>query len=285
MIAFVLAGGASLGAIEVGMLRALYERDIAPELIVGTSAGALNGAYIASRPTTVDTAQTLGMMWRAVTTLEVFPPNPVTAAAGLLGARDYLVSNSGVKRLLRKNAQFTRMEDAAIPLHVIATDVLTGREIRISTGDAESAVLASAAIPGVFPPIAREDGRELIDGGVADNTPISHAVELGARTVYVLPTGAPCALRKPPRGAIQMLVHAIALLINERLARDIERYRDRVELIVLPPPCPQDVLPSDFGHAEELIEEGYAAARQALDAPGDWTSNALARMTPHEHDH
>jgi NTE family protein len=282
MIAFVLAGGASLGAIEAGMLRALYERNIAPELIVGTSAGALNGAYIASRSPTVQTATTLAMMWRATDTLKVFPPNPLTALAGLVGARDYLVSNSGVKRLLRENAQFTRMEDAAISFHVIATDVLDGREVRLSRGDAESAVVASAAIPGVFPSIER-DGLTLVDGGVADNTPISHAVELGADTIYVLPTGAPCALKQPPRGAIQMLVHAISLLINERLARDIDRYSGRVELIVLPPPCPQPVLPSDFDHAEELIQQGYELARQALDEPRTWSARALDRLRPHDH--
>ncbi len=282
MIGFVLAGGASLGAIEAGMLRALYERDIAPELIVGTSAGAVNGAYIASRPTTVQTAEDLARIWRETSTLEVFPPNPLTAIAGLVGARDYLVSNAGVKKQLRANAQFARMEDAPISFHVIATDVLSGREVRISRGDAQSAVLASAAIPGVFPSVERE-GRELVDGGVADNTPISHAVELGARTVYVLPTGAPCALRKPPRGAIQMLVHAISLLINERLARDIERYRRRVKLIVLPTPCPQDVFPSDFGHARQLIDEGYELARKALEDPGAWTPRALDRLKPHEH--
>jgi NTE family protein len=282
VIAFVLAGGASLGAIEVGMLRALYERDIAPDVIVGTSAGAVNGAYIASRPPTVQTAQTLAMMWRATHTFDVFPPNPLTAAAGVVGARDYLVSNSGVKRLLRENAQFTRMEEAAISFHVIATDVLSGREVRLSRGDAVSAVLASAAIPGIFPSIERE-GLDLVDGGVADNTPISHAVELGARTVYVLPTGAPCALRRPPRGAIQMLVHALALLINERLARDIERYSGRVELTVLPPPCPQPVFPSDFEHADELIQQGYDLATEALDSPRDWSARAVQRLKPHEH--
>jgi NTE family protein len=282
MIGFVLAGGASLGAIEAGMLKALYEREIAPELIVGTSAGAVNGAYIASRPPTVQTADALAKLWESTSTFEVFPPNPLTATAGLLGFRDYLVSNSGVKKLLRENEQFSRMEDAPISFHVIATDVLSGREVRLSTGDAESAVLASAAIPGIFPSIER-NGRDLVDGGVADNTPISHAVELGARTVYVLPTGAPCALPKPPRGAIEMLVHAITLLINERLARDIERYRRRVELIVLPPPCPQTVLPSDFSQAPRLIEEGYTLASAALDSPRDWTPRALERLKPHEH--
>jgi NTE family protein len=282
MIAFVLAGGASLGAIEAGMLRALYEREIAPQVIVGNSAGALNGAFIANRPATVETAETLARMWRSTSTFEVFPPNPVTAVAGLLGARDYVVSNRGVKAVLRANANFTRMEETAISFHVIATDVLTGQERRLSEGDALSAVLASAAIPGIFPSIHR-DGLDLVDGGVADNTPISHAVELGARTVYVLPTGAPCALRKPPRGAIQMLLHALTLLINERLLRDIERFRNRVELIVLPPPCPQEVLPSDFSHADQLIEEGYELAKQALDHPEHWTARALDRLQPHAH--
>jgi NTE family protein len=131
----------------------------------------------------------------------------------------------------------------------------------------------------VFPSIQR-DGRDLVDGGVADNTPISHAVDLGADKVYVLPKGAPSALSQPPRGAIQMLVHALSLLINERLARDIERFRGQVELIVLPPPCPQTVLPSDFGHAAELIEEGYELAHRALDDPGGWTPEALSRLTP-----
>jgi len=285
MIAFVLAGGASLGAIEVGMLKALYEHKIAPELIVGTSAGAVNGAYIASRPPTPETADSLAELWRSTSTSAAFPRNPVTAFLGLIGKRDYLVPNSGLKKLLEANAQFKRMEDAAIPFHVIATDVLTGQERLLSTGDAESAVLASAAIPGIYPSIERE-GLDLVDGGVADNTPISQAVQLGATTVYVLPTGAPCKLSKPPSGAVAMLVHAIALLVNERLARDIERYQDRVKLIVLPPPCPAGVLASDFSHAAELIDEGYKLAAEVLDQPDPaafGNPRALARLTAHAH--
>lgn len=284
MVAFVLSGGASLGAIEAGMLRALYEHEIAPELIIGTSAGAVNGAYIASRPPTVQTAEGLAAVWRSTSTLDVFPPNPVTAILGLIGERDHLVSNSGIKKRLEAHAQFTRLEDAPISFHVIATDVLTGEERRLDKGDAETAVLASAAIPGVFPSIEFDD-RDLVDGGVADNTPISQAFELGATTIYVLPTGAPCALPKPPKGAIGMLVHALALLINQRLARDIERFGDRAKLIVLPPPCPQTVQALDFGHAEQLIEQGYELARQVLDepAPEALTPRALERLRPHAH--
>jgi NTE family protein len=284
MVGFVLSGGASLGAIQVGMLRALYEHEIAPELIVGTSAGAVNGAYIASRPATPETAEGLAKVWRSTTTLEVFPPNPVTAVLGLVGHRDHLVPNFGLKTLVRKHAQFQRLQDAPIPFHVIATEIVGGAERRLSEGDAERAVLASAAIPGVYPSIDF-DGVELVDGGVADNTPISHAVELGATTVYVLPTGAPCALRTPPRGAISMLVHSFTLLINERLARDIEQFASKVKLIVLPPPCPQEVLASDFSHSRQLIEQGYELAAKVLNRPDPEADipRALERLRPHPH--
>ena len=94
-VAFVLSGGASLGAIQVGMLRALYERDIAPDLIVGTSAGAFNGAYIASRPQTTVTAESLARIWRSLRRGQVFPVNPVTGLLGFLGARDHSSPSRG----------------------------------------------------------------------------------------------------------------------------------------------------------------------------------------------
>ena len=114
------------------MLRAVYEHGIAPDVIVGTSAGAVNGAYIASRPPTPDTATALEALWRQMSTFQVFPPNPVTAVLGLVGEHDYLISNDGVKRQIEAHAGFTRMEDAAIPFHVVATDVLSGQKVRIS---------------------------------------------------------------------------------------------------------------------------------------------------------
>jgi NTE family protein len=282
VIAFVLSGGASLGAIQVGMLRALYEREIAPELIVGASAGAINGAFIASRPTTPETAQALAEVWEGLTTLEVFPPNPVTAVLGLLGQRDHLVPNDGVKALLAEHMEFERLQDAQIRFQVIATDVLSGAERHLSSGDAQTAVLASTAIPGVYPAIKFDD-EVLVDGGVSDNTPISTAAELGATKIYVLPTGIPCTLPSAPKGALQMLVHAITLLINQRLLRDIQTFSHDAELIVLPPPCPNDVLASDFSHAKLLIGEGYKNAKDALDHADSATSRALEHMRPHPH--
>ena len=196
-VAFVLSGGASLGAIQVGMLRALYERGIRPDLIVGTSAGALNGAYIASRPQASATAEGLARIWRELRRGQVFPVNPLTGLLGFLGARDHLVPESGLRRLIERHVECQELEEMPIPLHVVSVDVVTGQELRLSHGPVLDAVLASAAVPGVLQPVSWED-RALMDGGVANNTPISHAVELGAErtTFYRQDTRAHSASRR-----------------------------------------------------------------------------------------
>ena len=279
-VAFVLSGGASLGAIQVGMLRALYEREITPDLIVGTSAGAFNGAYIASRPQTTLTAESLARIWRGLRRGQVFPVNPVTGLLGFLGARDHLVPESGLRRLISRYVECDELEEMRVPLHVVAVDVVTGQELRLSSGRVLDAILASAAIPGVLEPVSWE-GRALMDGGVANNTPISHAVELGAERVYVLPTGHACSLDEPPRGALAMALHAISLLTHRRLIDDIERHRADAQLIVMPPPCPLNIQPIDFTHAGELIDVALLDAREFLDSGGETREPIHMRMHRH----
>jgi len=259
-IGLVLSGGGSLGAIQVGMLQALYEYRVAPDFIVATSVGAVNGAFIASRPPTVATADALGEIWRKIHRGDVFPPSVVSGLLGFLGLRNSLLQSTGLRRLLERHIEFERLEDAAIPLHVIGVDIKTGYERRLSAGDAIEAVLASAAIPAVFPPV-RWDDMELIDGGVANNTPISHAIELGAGEIYVLPTGYACHLHAAPPTALGMGLHALTILIQQRLIVEIRALQDSARLVVFPPPCPLDVPPADFSHASELIEH---ARRDAL---------------------
>ena len=278
--AFVLSGGASLGAIQVGMLRALYERGIAPDYIVGTSAGALNGAFIASRPQTVETADALGTIWRGLRRGQIFPLNPLTGLLGFLGSRDHLVPDSGLRRLLARHVERERLEELPLPLHVVAVDVITGEELRLSSGSLVDAVMASASIPAVLPPASWDD-RELMDGGVANNTPISHAVELGAEEIYVLPTGHACSLEESPRGALAMALHAISLLTHRRLIDDVEKHRDDAKLVVLPPPCPLAIPPIDFNHADTLIQRGFADASEFLDGGG--AERPPIRMRMHRH--
>lgn len=278
--AFVLSGGASLGAIQAGMLRALYERGIKPDLIVGTSAGAMNGAYIASRPQTVATADALAGVWRDLKRGQVFPLNPLTGLLGFLGTRDHLVPASGLRKLIARHIEHEALEDMPVPLHVVAVDVISGEELRLSHGPVVDAVMASVAIPGVVAPVRWKD-RTLMDGGVANNTPISHAVELGAERIYVLPTGHACALREPPRGALAVALQAISLLTQRRLVDDIQRHESDARLIVLPPPCPLSIQPIDFAHAEELTARALQDAREFLDAGGEQKPPIKMRMHRH----
>lgn len=281
--AFVLSGGASLGAIQAGMLSALYERGVEPDLIVGTSVGAVNGSFIASRPPTPETATELAEIWRGVTRSAIFPLNPISGLFGFIGRRASLVSADGLRRLLQRNLTFELLEDAPVPFHLIATDLFSGAERRLSSGDACSAIVASSAIPGVFEPVER-DGTMLIDGGVSNNAPISHAIELGAERIYVLPTGSACALERAPRGAIGMTLHAMSLLVMRRLIVEVELLKESAELIVLPPPCPLTVQPIDFGSADELITRGYEGSRDFLDnLPGDEPAPIPFSLLAHSH--
>jgi NTE family protein len=254
-------------------------------VIVGSSAGAINAAFIASREPTVQTARELGAIWRGLNRGSIFPLNPVTGLLGFVGRGTHFVPSGNLRRLIERHAGFDRLEDARVPLHVIVTDLLSGRELRLSTGPAVDAVMASAAIPGVFAPVS-VDGDLLIDGGVCDNTPISHAIELGAEEIYVLPTGFSCDLDAPPRAALNMLVHAMSVMLAQRLYVEIELYRERARVIVLPPPCPQHVQPIDFSHAGELIDRALAESRTFLDgleadSSPDARTRPARRLQPH----
>lgn len=278
--AFVLSGGAALGATQVGMLLALGEAGIQPDLIVGTSVGAVNGAWIAGR-SDPDGIADLARLWQGLSRDDVFPTRPLVGLLGFAGRRRNLVPDTGLRHLIADNLRFERLEEAPIPLHVIVTDVLTGDDVRLSTGDAVAAVLASAAIPAVFPPV-HIDGRDYVDGGVVNNTPISHAVSFGADTVWVLSTGYACALTEPPRGALGMALHALTLTVNQRLAVDVERYEPTVDLRVVPPLCPIRTSPSDFSHAAELIDRAHTTTRDWLTSRSPTTGQA-ALLGPHHH--
>jgi NTE family protein len=265
--AFVLSGGASLGALQVGMLRALYEQNVAPDLLVATSAGALNAAFIASRPQTVATTRDLGGVWQGLRRDDIFPISPWKLLGGLLGKRDHLVSADALRKLAGQYVEFDDLADAPIPLHLLAFDIDRGDEVLLSKGPALDAIAATAAVPGVLPPV-RVDDRRLIDGGVVNNTPISHAVELGAERIYVLPTMDPSPVPvSSPRGALGAAMAGLGLLIGKRLEADIARYADDVELIVLSAPNPLEVQPTDFAHASRLIRDAHASARRRLAQP------------------
>lgn len=268
--AFVLSGGASLGAVRRPDRRDLswsHQRRlhrVAP-------ADRRDGGRAAA-------------IWGPVRRAQVFPLNPLSGLLGFLGSRSHLVPESGLRRIVVERVEHERLEALPIPLHVVAVDVVSGEELLLSSGPVVDAVMASAAIPAVLPAV--EWGElELMDGGVANNTPISHAIELGAREIYVLPTGHACALERPPGSALGMALHALSLLTHSRLIGDIELHRKTARLVVLPPPCPLSILPVDFRHSAALIERAstrrsWLPRQRWKGAPADPHEDAPPRGVP-----
>ena len=264
--AFVFAGGGSLGAVEVGMLRALTDAGIEADFVVGSSVGAINAAYFAGDPTPHGVRR-LERIWRSVSRADLFPARPVRGVLALLGSRDSMVSPTALRTLLEQHLAYRRLERAVIPCHVVATDLLTGEEVVLSSGPTVKALLASTAIPGVFPPVHLR-GRHLVDGGVASNTPVASAVRLGAERIVVLPTGFSCPLERRPLDAVGVALQALNLLIARQLALDVERLRLEAELRVVPPLCPLARSPHDFSGTAELIERAARVTRDWLDGGG-----------------
>ena len=279
--AFVLAGGGSLGAVEVGMLHALTEHGVQPDFVVGASAGAINGAYFASDPTPRGVAK-LDQLWRGLIRRHVMPMR-LADLFRIAMRRDYLVDPSGLRRLLEKHLPYRLLEQAPLPMHVVATDMLLGQEVLISSGPTVDAVLASTAIPGVFPPVWL-NGRELIDGGVANNTPISSALALGAQRIIVLPTGFACALKGLPKSAIGRALHALSLLVARQLVSDIERFNGNAALHVVPPLCPVDSSPYDYSACATLIDRATATTRTWI-ADGGLDRPCGVPHEMHQHSH
>jgi NTE family protein len=154
----------------------------------------------------------------------------------------------------------------------------------LNSGPLGPALLASAAIPAIFPSVSIGN-RHLMDGGVANNTPISSAVKLGATRIVVLPTWTSCALEKPPRGAVALALHAVNLLVMRQLVSDIEYFSSRAELIVLPPLCPITVTSYDFSQTAELVRRSEAKARLWLQQNGFQGRGTPDELLPHDHGH
>jgi NTE family protein len=280
--AFVLAGGGSLGAVQVGMLKALTRLGVAPDFVVGASVGAINGTCFAVEPDEQGVAR-LERIWLRLRRSDIFPFSAASGVLAALGRRDHLVTPAPLQALIESELPGLKLEDARIPCYVVATDVLTGAEVALGSGPIVTALLASAAIPAVFP-VVSIDGRHLIDGGVANNTPISTAVDLGATRVIVLPTGTSCALQGPPRGAVALALHALNLVVMRHLLKDIERFADRAELIVVPPLCPLGASAYNFSNTRELIHRAEAATRLWLQRDGLHSRGAPMELMQHHHE-
>jgi NTE family protein len=281
-IAFVLPGGGSLGAVQVGMLQALAERGVQPDLLVGTSSGALNAAWIAGHGYSTESCAELATVWAGVRRSDIFPVDARQIVRGLLGFSSAVASHRKLRDFIEGHAGIQDLAEARVPTHFVAADLLSGRDVLISTGDVTAGVLASAAVPGLLPPVDH-DGRELIDGALARRTGIAQAIGLGASVVYVLPSGAACAPSAAPHSAAGVALHSLTLLIEQRLIHEVASLRTDASIRLLPPLCPLAVSPADFSRAPELIDRARQASLRWIDSGGPERPHPEQFLALHDH--
>jgi NTE family protein len=280
--AFVFAGGGSFGAIQVGMLHALAAHGIVADVVFGSSVGALNGAYYAGTPT-IEGIRQLETIWRGLHRRDVFQ---VTwrSVLGFMRQRDFLVTSEGLRQIIDKHLPYRNLEEAKIPVHIVATDILSGETVVLSKGPAAQAILASAAIPPAFAPVKFEN-LYLADGAISSNTPVKVAVALGARRLIILPTGYACARELPPSGALANALHALTLLIARQLLSELESLDPRIDYFIVPPLCPLTGSPYDFSQTSLLIARAVESTNAWLAGGGLERPRTHAQLSLHKHSH
>ena len=231
-VAFVLGGGGHLGAHEVGMLRALLERGIQPDLVLGTSVGAINGAAVAADPSLAAVGR-LAEVWSAIEDSDVFDGSLLARIGTLARTRTHLHSNDALRGLLSGSLPVARFEDLAVPFQCVAASIERAAEHWFSEGSLVDAILASASVPGVLPPY-EIDGEHFLDGGIVNSIPVGRAVGLGARTVYVMHVGRLDRPLEPPRWPWEVGLVAFEIARRHRFLGDLASLPEGIDVHVLP---------------------------------------------------
>lgn len=231
--AFVLGGGGVLGAVEVGMIRALVERDVRPDLVLGTSVGALNGAVLAADPGPGVVDRLEGLWEAAAQGGEVYADGPVRQVRRAVRTGTHLYSSTPLRRRLVEELGDRSFADLQIPFQCCASSIERSGEHWFSAGRVVDAVMASAAVPGLFPP-ARVDGEHYLDGGIVNSVPLGRAVELGATEVYVLQVGRLDRPLSVPRKPWEVARVSFEIARRHRFVRELAALPDGVRAHVLP---------------------------------------------------
>jgi len=260
-LAFVFSGGASYAAAQAGMLRAMTAAGIVPDLVVGTSAGALNAVAYAADPTAAG-VERLVRSWTATSRSDVFPVRPLALAQGLFGYRDHLFPSTRFERWLAGNLPVQLLEDTVLPATVVTTDRSSGQPVHLTRGPALPALMASSAVPGIFPAVTI-DGRTLVDGGLSEDTPIGVAEASGATTIFVFPSHAPAGMSPGEHRATALLTYAYRQVLGHWTV-DRSEADPALDVEVLPVPSSGTSSPFDFSHTDELIRRAGQLTEQWL---------------------
>lgn len=261
---FVLTGGGNLGAVQVGMLRALLEAGIRPDRIVGTSVGALNGAYLAGHAE-LSGMEELAALWASIRRRDVFPVTVPGLVRGLLGRRNFLFPSLGLRNvIMRADLGYAQLEDAPIPCHVVAADLDAAEVVVLSSGSVVEALLASSALPGLYPSMLIGD-RRLVDGSVLASVPIAEAVSLGASRIFVLPT-VPRHVHSATSALVAMQ-QALSLVSVAAARSAFDLAASQTTVLEVPAPAAAGQLSLfDFNATRSLIDEAYRTTVQWISA-------------------
>jgi NTE family protein len=256
------------------MLQVLTEHGFRPDRIYGSSVGAVNGVVFAADPTRRG-VERMTEIWRGLTRDDIYPQGRLHGPWLYLQQRDSVYPNSGLRKVIEDGIDFERLEDALIPVEVVATSLTDGQERWFTYGSAMDAVLASTAVPAIFPPV-EIDGERFIDGGVVNNVPIRRAIESGATRIVVLLCGTPVYSPSSPRRPVEAMLTALLISIHSRFARDMAQLPPGVEVIVCSGEQGGVRDFDDFSTTESLIAQGRAEAseivrRYGLGDPGVFT--------------
>jgi NTE family protein len=268
-VGFVFSGGGPLGALQVGALHALFEHGVKPDLAVGTSVGGLNATWVAFDPTPMG-AHSLEDQWRNMKEGDLFPGGRFKASWARMFVRGNKVfENTGLRHYIERTLGSPRFEDAAIPLGITATELHSGAEALFTSGPLTEPLIASAAMPGIFPPVEIE-GSQYIDGGVSNNVPIAPAVTMGARTLYVMNATSHSRQRRPLVRPMDYLLHSFTLARAQRLVLERVHYADKVKLVMLPTVSLDFFVPfASLEHTSKLIDISYEQTRRFLSGRTD----------------
>jgi len=262
------------------MMHSLAAHGIAADMVVGSSVGALNGAYYAGDPTLNGVLQ-LETIWRGLTRQDIFPITWRTLL-GFIRRRDFLIAHDGIQKLIDDHLPYRNLEDARLPIHIVTTDIVSGDSVVLSEGPADQAIVASTAIPGAFAPVRYKDFY-LADGAISSNTPIRVAVAKGAQRLIILPTGYACANHTPPSGAVASALHALTLLIARQLVSELDGLGPGIDYFVVPPLCPLVGSPYDFSRTADHIARAIDSTDVWLGQGGMKQGGIPDEMRPHSH--
>jgi NTE family protein len=254
--AVVLSGGGSLGAVQIGAMRALLEAGIKPDLFVGCSVGALNAAAMAMNPS-LNRLNELEQIWRSLGRKDVFGGNRRMLATHLMRGDDHLYEPDALRALVRRTVPIADLSDTMVACHVVTTDLRTGAPCWWTTGDPVAVLTASACLPAVFPPVPLGDSLH-VDGGVTCPVPTARALDLGAARIWVLDvTGGSIGRRDERMTALDVLLLSFAITRSHLDAQRADRPGQRV--VRLPRLALDKHELRDFSQTPKLLDQGYTA--------------------------